>query len=72
MVSIKRPGLNFPQKVFIKRPGLIQVLRVHENQGSLDYLKKVSIKLKLKGIQDKNSIAYFCLTNFSLLFAVEF
>ena len=62
MVSIKRPGLNFPQKVFIKRPGLIQVLRalVHENQGNLDYLKNVSIKVKLKGIHGKiDSIAYF-------------
>ena len=40
------------RKIFIKRPGLIQALRalVHENQGSLNYIQKVSIKLKLKGI----------------------
>ena len=47
--------------VSIKRPGLYQTtwfISCFENQGNLDYLKKVSIKLKLKSIQDKNSIAY--------------
>ena len=27
---------------------------------------------KLKGIQDKNGVAYFSTTNFSLLFAADF
>ena len=46
MVSIKRPCLNFPKKVFIKRPGLSQVLRasVHENQGFSIFFEKVFIK----------------------------
>ena len=32
---MKRPDLNFPQKVSIKHSGLSQILRasVHENQG---------------------------------------
>ena len=44
--SIKRPGLNFPQKVSIKRPGLSQVLKasVHENQGFSVFFEKVPIK----------------------------
>ena len=44
--SIKRPGLNFPPKVSIKRTGLSQVLRVavNENQGNLDFFETVSIK----------------------------
>ena len=46
MFSIKRPVLLnvlFSQKVFIKRPGLSQVLRasVHENQGNLVFLKSL-------------------------------
>ena len=44
--SIKRPGLNFPQKVSLTRPGLSQILRasVHENQKSIIHFEKVSIK----------------------------
>ena len=46
MVSIKRPGLNFSQKVSMKRSGLSQVLRasVNENQGNVIFFEKVSIK----------------------------
>ena len=44
--SIKRPDLNFSKNVFIKRPGLSQVLRasVHENQGFSIFFEKVFIK----------------------------
>ena len=40
--SIKRPDLNFSQKVSIKRLGLSQVLRasIHENEESLDFFEK--------------------------------
>ena len=43
---LKRPGLNFPQKVSIKQPGLTKLSRasVHQNQGNLDFFGKVSIK----------------------------
>ena len=51
--SIKRPSLNFPQKVSIKRPGLSQILRasVHENQGDRTFFDKVSIKRKDMNIE---------------------
>ena len=43
---IKHPSLNFSPKVYNKRPGLSQVLRVsvHENQGNVDCFEKVPIK----------------------------
>ena len=43
---MKRPGQNFSQKIFVKRLGLSQVLRisVHKNQENATFFEKVPIK----------------------------
>ena len=40
--------------------------------GDLHFITINFTELKLKGIQDKNSVTYFWLANFSLLYAADF